>query len=342
MPVDRGELRVMVGDGGKLLAASGSLVGADLPKSRLAYADDDAGAIARAVAHTHQVAVDQGALATKYAKPSGGRVIGGTVSGIDVELAYAKQVWHAVDGMLVAAWVVEAYTSKPGSTHSELFRTVISADGRRVLAHRSLQSDVAFKYRVFAETAGDFRPKDGPTAVLRPPTARRMASPGYAAPSLVEVDAVNHNPQNQPDPWLAADATETNGNNVDAYADLVTPSGFGTGDFRATTTGTRSFDRTYNTAAAPGSSQTQQMAAITSAFYGINWLHDFWYDSGFTESPATRRSATPVAAARIRPVGRGAGLLRHQQPNMNTRATASRRAASTCGAARSRSSRPAR
>ena len=35
---------------------------------------------------------------------------------------------------------------------------------------------------------------------------------------------------------------------------------------------------------APLSSQNQEMAAITQLFYTTNYLHDYWYDSGFNEA----------------------------------------------------------
>lgn len=286
LPVDRGELRVMVGANGSLHAISGELVGANAPKQRAAFVDDDAGAIARAVRYTHDVAFDASALATKLARTDGTRVVAGNMGGIDVEMARAKQAWYRnKDGILVAAWVVEAYSGSTASTDGELWRTVISAGGR-VLEHRSLQSDVAFKYRVFADTTGDFHPADGPTQDVSPhPTGTPNGMfPPYAASVTVDIDGLNTNPNGGTDPWLASTAVETRGNNVEAYADITTPTGFSNGDFRATTTGTRAFDRAYDTALAPNSSQTQQMAAITSLFFNINWLHDFWYDAGFTEA----------------------------------------------------------
>ncbi len=285
LPVDQGELRVMIGAGGTLVAASGELIGTNAVKHRAPFAQDDAGAIAHAVAYTHGVSENGASLATKYTNTDATRVVAGTLGDVDVQLARAKQAWHRQDNVLVAAWIVEAYTGRANSTSGDLYRTVITADGRRVLEHRSLQSDVAFKYRVFADTAGDFRPADGPTLDVSPhPTgAPNGTFPGYATPSLVEIDGLNTNPSNLPDPWLASTAVDTIGNNVNAYADVTTPTGFNTGDFRASTTGARAFDRAYNTAAEPASSQTQQMAAVTSLFFGINWLHDFWYDAGFTE-----------------------------------------------------------
>jgi hypothetical protein len=129
---------------------------------------------------------------------------------------------------------------------------------------------------VWAETTGDLRPLDGPVADFSPhPTGAPGAGrPPYIAPSLVSVDA----------PWLATDATESSGNNVDAYTDLNAPNGLSDGDFRASVTSAGSFDRVYDVAAAPLASAEQQQAAITQLFYDINWLHDDWYAAGFTEA----------------------------------------------------------
>ena len=62
-------------------------------------------------------------------------------------------------------------------------------------------------------------------------------------PTLVPLPIETSSPmtQNGPistnDPWLAPGATQTLGNNVDAYVDLGTPDGLTAGtDFRATTT----------------------------------------------------------------------------------------------------------
>src|SRR6185503_12567303 len=86
------------------------------------------------------------------------------------------------------------------------------------------------------------------------------------------------------DPWLAPGATQTLGNNVDAYADLSSPDGFSAGDLRASTTSANTFDRTYDVNQAPGVSNDQRMAAITQLFYDNNFFHDWYYDSGFDEA----------------------------------------------------------
>src|SRR5207244_9046363 len=102
--------------------------------------------------------------------------------------------------------------------------------------------------------------------------------------SLVSMEGFNTNISGLPDPWLPSGATQTRGNNVDAYTDQLPPDGFSNGDLRATTTATGVFDRAYDPLANATANQTQMMAAVTSAFYVTNWLHDYWYVSGFTEA----------------------------------------------------------
>ena len=171
-----------------------------------------------------------------------------------------------------------------------------------------------FLYRVWADPTGDLRPQDGPQADVTPhPTGVPDGTePPFVLPNLVTMGGFNHPRRGRasdrartlrgkptanrrgwpasggsaewPDPWLPADATETSGNNADAYVDHQAPDGLSPGDFRATTTSPRTFDRTYDTAAPPLASVDQSQAAITQAFYTVNWLHDYWYDSGFNEA----------------------------------------------------------
>ena len=287
LPIDGGELRVMVRGNGELVATNGVLVGADTPHPVASFPVDDASAVSRAVGHNYNRTFPAAALAQKQLRADGTRTIGGTSGNIAVQLARATRAWHYTGTMLVPVWIVEAYAGDASSTNGDAFRTMISADGARVLSHRSLVSDVAFNYRVFAETTGEIHPFDGPIqdATPHPTGIPNGQFPPYVAPALVSVDGLNHpGGSATPDPWLPAARTETFGNNVEAYTDLNAPTGFTFGDFRAITTATRTFDRTYDTGVGPLTSQAQQMAAITSLFFGINWLHDFWYDAGFTEA----------------------------------------------------------
>jgi hypothetical protein len=298
LPIEGGELRVLVGPGGELVAANGALASLDRPRPAADFPIDDAQAIARAVAHNFGRDFAPAALAVAERRADGTRTLRGGPGGagpgpgpgptaIDVQLARARQVWHDAGGELIPAWVVEAYAGDAGTTSSDAFRTVLTADGERVLSHESLVADAAFRYRVYAETTGELRPLDGPVADYSPyPAAAPNGSfPAYIAPALVTVDGMNHPASGlAADPWLAVGRTETLGNNVEAYSDVNAPSGLTYGDFRATITSTDTFDRTFDLTASPLLSQTQQMASITSTFYGLNWLHDFWHDAGFTEA----------------------------------------------------------
>lgn len=251
MPVYQRARRELVRPDGTVLYATERPLDPKLPRTSAVFVDDEAGAIRRAAA---------GAL---------------------VSQARARKVWYPYADQLVAAWVVEAYTSDPASTLGDLVRTVIAADGR-VIARESLVADSTFTYTVYAEAAGERHPFDSPFVDSTPhPTGTPSGGvPGYVAAAEVTIEGGLNI---FADPWLDAGATETRGNNVDAYTDSVAPTGFNDGDLRATAQGT-SFSHVYNTAQSPLATQEQQMAAVTALFFTINWLHDFWYDAGFTEA----------------------------------------------------------
>jgi hypothetical protein len=284
MPVVGGELRVLVRHDGTLAAIGGKLYGSDYARSPLTMVDDDAGAVSRSMAHAYQASFDRRALTTKLQRSNGTRTLRGKSGSIEVQVAGARKVWYPVKGALVAAWIVDSYAqdTRTQSVDGDGWRTVIDRDGK-ILSHDTLKADAPFNYRVFADGTSK-QPLDGPQADFSPhPTEIPDGSyPAFIPPSLVTVDGLN-NGGVAPDPWLVGGKVETLGNNVDAYVDLFSPSGFSNGDFRATATAAGTFDRTYDTGIGPRVNTTQQMAAITSAFYGINYLHDFWYDSGFTE-----------------------------------------------------------
>ena len=92
------------------------------------------------------------------------RAIAKAGAGAFVERARARKFWVPHANKLVAAWVVEAYTSDPFSTVGDLVRVVIAGVGR-VLSRESLVADSTFTYRVYAETGGEQRPFDGPFGV---------------------------------------------------------------------------------------------------------------------------------------------------------------------------------
>ncbi len=283
--------RLAMDRGHDVIALSGFLTGAAGPAAagrpfRFDVSASDA--IALAAADLLDVNVAGSAFVRKGASPGGyvsyeidPAVASG--AGIAIEPIRAKRLLFHLPDRYEPAWYLELIGGPSGSTGAMTYAYVISAaDGRLLYCHDMTASDT-FTYRVWADPAGDHLPTDGPQG--NDPTPHPTGMPdGYQAPLLPPVLLTLQNgPISTNDPWLAPTATVTTGNNVDAYADLSSPDGFGAGDLRASTTATRTFDRTYDTALAPQVSQTQEMAAVTQLFYANNFFHDWYYDSGFDE-----------------------------------------------------------
>ena len=190
----------------------------------------------------------------------------------------ARKVWFRIGDALEPAWYVEVM----GETAA--YSYVFSAADERLLFRHSIMQDAAFSYRVWANAASPFTPTDGPQGDAPSPHPTGLPDfymPTLTAPSLV---SLQNSPYSNNDPWLAPGATVTTGNNVDAYDDIASPDGFTAGDVRPTTTSAGVFDRVYDVNQGPGASTNQRMAAATSLFYLNNWLHDWFYDSGFDEA----------------------------------------------------------
>ncbi len=285
-----GEVRVLMRRNLELVAISGGL--RPLRSTPRAFARTERDALADALADAYgasapsaQDLVDEG--------PEGAGYVGfslasaGQAKARFTQPARAKKVLFPVGEDLVPAYFVELFATPTlaSTTRPEALRYLIDATTGRVLERTDLTED-AFEYRVWAETTGDHRPLDGPQADFTPhPTGLPDATgPAFVPANRVAMDGFNKNPAGTFDPWLPVGATETLGNNVDAYSDVVAPNGFTEGDLRASITAPGVFDRVYDHALDPLASPEQQMAAITQLFYVNNWLHDWFYASGFTEA----------------------------------------------------------
>lgn len=199
-----------------------------------------------------------------------------------VEPARVRRVYFPLPDRLVPAHFVELLVRRDGAAADDAYDYVLSAEDGALLYRQNLTRNAAFSYRVYADASGSHRPWDGPLSDFTPhPTGVPDGSfPGTVAPNLISLDGFNVTQ----DPWLAAGATETRGNNVDAYTDDDAPDGFSSGDLRAAVSSAGTFDYVYDLDADPQANGTQKMAALTNLFYVTNWLHDWWYDSGFTEA----------------------------------------------------------
>jgi MYXO-CTERM domain-containing protein len=283
--VYRGAVKVLMRRDLELVAIAGSP--APLPDTLPAFARPTHQALADALGAHYAAAVpgavdlgpEEGGyrlvdLTAPLAVPAGTLRLG--------EPARVKPVLVPQGERLRPAYFVEFFAGTGARTHADAFRYVIAADDGRVLERRNLT--MHWNYRVWADADG--RPLDGPLADFTPhPTGTPDGSqPDFVAPSLITMDGFNHNPDGLADPWLPESATESRGNNVDAYVDHSAPDGFSGSDFRATPTSVGTFDRVYDVGVDPSSSDNQAQASLINAFYAINWLHDWYYDSGFDEA----------------------------------------------------------
>lgn len=208
-----------------------------------------------------------------------------------VSPARAKQVLHPRNGRLIPAYYVETFLGTDASNSSSAEASVISAEDGSVLRRQELTHADSFEYRVWAETDGAGTPLDGPQADYTPhptgtPDGKR---PAFIPPQRVSMEGFN----GKGDVWLPSGATESRGNNVDAYADLSAPDGFTPGsDLRAATVpGSRRFDHVYDTNLGPLARAEQTQAAVTQLFYTTNWLHDDFYVSGFNEAAGNAQAS---------------------------------------------------
>lgn len=206
-----------------------------------------------------------------------------------VEPSRVKPVFfRPAAGALVPAYYVEADLGNDAANRPRAFAYLIAADGDRVLARNDLTArENPITYRVYADSSGLFTPWDGPqsTGVTPHPTG----TPDGFQPELVPAQLVTLSSLTAVgvnDPWLPPGATETLGNNVDAYLDLSNPDGFtqGSNDFRGTMSSANTFDYAFDTGLDADANLTQRQAAVTQLFYDINWFHDWYYAAGFTET----------------------------------------------------------
>ncbi|HZJ64254.1 MAG TPA: M36 family metallopeptidase [Kofleriaceae bacterium] len=284
--VNQGDLRVMMHADQALAAVSGTLV-TDAVKPN--FVSSATAAVDHALDQLH------GTPRPPLVLTEAGESDGWTTVAVaeDPELgateARARKELVRVNGQLQEAWHVELI----GNTHARAAREpgVLEQAGRSYMiadATGEVVSDVdlvnhdAFVYRVYADTTGNRRPFDGPLASFAPhPTG----VPDGSRPSLIPSTLAVMDAFNGPfDKWLPDNATTTAGNNAEAFADLNANAVFNTGDIRPEVRAGRVLNYTFNHAAEPLATPDQSKAAAVNAFFVVNWMHDWWYDSGFTET----------------------------------------------------------
>ncbi|HTE55824.1 MAG TPA: M36 family metallopeptidase [Kofleriaceae bacterium] len=249
---------------------------------------DGRAALARVIADVVGGAVDASALAV--VAEDGGRHttrFAGTSSARFhlPQPALVREVFYALPKTMVPAFQVAVEVSAAGSRSSRAYQYVISSSDGRILERQNRTFSEARDYSVWADNDGELRPIDGPQGDLTPHPTGNPNDPvpveNVAARIVASIESLSASG----DAWLPDGATDLRpGNNVSAYADHREPDGFGAGDIVAAQNAQGDFSFNYNPAAGPVDTTPNVRTAITQLFFVNNWLHDYWYDSGFDEA----------------------------------------------------------
>lgn len=306
--VFREELAVILDRNLDAVAISGYLSSIGTPPARAGAMDftlAENRAVALALAHQAKAPIDL-ALVQPVAQRDGYQHFTlAPAAGIVLDEAVrVKRMYYRLPDGLEAAYYLEVagYTGGPvegeinvdGFDHAyEAYAYLVSASTGQLLFKKNLiDHDVA--YRVFADPVTKL-PHDTPSGNAVHPKLN-LVPDGAQHPFITPSDVtLNSFPFSQNDPWLPPGATETVGNNVDAFVNLVnagsTDNGYGpvgpavdppTGDYRAQATGADQFLHTNDPATNQGLAEGRQ-GAIQQLFYDINFFHDWYYDAGFDE-----------------------------------------------------------
>lgn len=210
---------------------------------------------------------------------------------------HVRKIWYPkADGSLALAYQVIISGESSDGANQIGYGYIIDATDGSVLVRNNLVANhshgESFSYKVYANEQG---PLDGPLGNDIQPVSSGPIGPFPRVGAAMSEVNLMHGPISTQDPWLVKGATETKGNNVDAYADLdgfTDAEGYdgpndgfteGGADFRAQTNGSNSFVYDHVVDADPSTDQARH-SAIVNLFYLNNWLHDYWYDHGFDET----------------------------------------------------------
>lgn len=294
--VVRNELKVLMTRDLSLVAITGSLhdgVEGARAKTRSTFRTSASQAVAAALGDLYGITLDDKAVIAQAAATPTGRqrfdlAPGRGVKRAGVSLvipAEVRQVYFPQADRLVPAWAVDVLAERTGQEGRRGYKYLVDADRGGTLQRSNRIFHDSHSYRVWADADGT--PRDGPQQDFTPhPTGTPDATfePAFEPPRNITVDGRAH--AGGVDSWLAPGATTSSGNNVSAYADHLDPDGYteGSDTWAFVIPGTRDFHYDYEHTLEPMARPSQTQAAITNLFYTTNWLHDYFYASGFTEA----------------------------------------------------------
>jgi hypothetical protein len=288
--VDQGELHVLMHRDGALAAVSGTLLPAVV---RPTFVSSPRQALERALDAQYGNLRARPAIADLGDDAGWQKLEVATDPQLRVTEARTRRVLANDSGKMIEAWELEVSGEAPPDPLTDpsipnpvMLRYVIADANGTVISRTDLTQHDAFVYRVYAEATGNRRPLDSPLTDFSPhPTGFPDGStPTFSVPSnLVVMDAFNQTF----DKWLPDNAATTSGNNAEAFSDLDGTQTFTAGDIRPEVRAGRVLNYGYDTALGPLATPDQIKAGVVNTFYLVNWMHDWWYDSGFTEATGT-------------------------------------------------------
>lgn len=323
IPVFREELNVVMDQKLKPVAISGYITSQETPILG-AFSRAETVAAADALRNLTDLGISASQLTPAGTRD--GHDFFTVTSAAGVELAdpirMRKVYFHLPEGLVPAYYIETSVRVRDGVSSEGVFvgnvttdsySYVISAIDGSILFRKNLTEDAAgatpqnalppggFTYRVWADPVTGI-PYDTPAGNGVHPKLSPLPD-GAQHAFLPQVDVTLPNfPFSQNDPWLAPGATQTVGNNTDAYLDLfgstdaqgnpttndglapiAPPADPPTGDFRADITAPGQFLHN-NTPDTISASAEARQGAIQQLFYNVNFLHDWFYDAGFTEA----------------------------------------------------------
>ena len=284
--VEDGELHVLMYGNGSLAAVSGTLLPAVAPPR---FVSSPRAALERALDQQYGAARARPAIAEAGDDAGWQTLEVAADPRLRITEARARRVLARDGGALTEAWELEVSgdappdpLTDPSIPAASARRFVITDAAGKIVSDTSLLHHDAFVYRVYAETTGNRRPLDSPLTDFSPhPTGLPdgSAPTGTVSSNLVTMDSFNQSF----DPWLPGNATTTSGNNAEAFSDLDGTGTFTAGDVRPEVRSGRVLSYRYDTNVEPLATPDQIKAGVINTFYLTNWMHDWWYDSGFTE-----------------------------------------------------------
>src|SRR5256885_6059756 len=268
----------LIGISGYLSSSAGTLLKAAPPPFTIGATDAIAAAVRdfTGAALSPQDFRPTGAARAKYAYYGLDAALARTAGLVPSQSTRAKQVYFHLPEGLVPGYYLEL-DGQDASGVKSMYSYVVSADDGRVLFRNNLTAQATanpYSYRVWADPTGQFVPFDGPQGTASSPhNLANGVLDGFQASNVPQnLVTLSSGPISTQDAWLPVGASETTGNNVEAYADLFGPDGFSAGDFHARPGSPGALHWQADITPAPNlgttaRSRQQQMASIVQLFY---------------------------------------------------------------------------